>query len=228
MRLNRLTRPRHIICAAFTYGRHAKEFGYSLKDKKLPLLILKSPDSLIENGEPVVLPDLTGWFNASEPWGWVSGEVELAVVIKDKTFNMEEDEVKEHILGYTVFNDVTQRDLEKSGYPFSMTKSFPTFGPCGPRVVAPTHIPDPQKLRLQFTVNGKIMQDSSTSEMNTSVYRLVAIASKIVALQKGDIISTGTPPGSLSYRLQDGDVMEAEIEGIGKLTNPAVFNKHTY
>lgn len=225
MRLDRLPKPRHIICAAFTYGEHAKEFGYSLKGKKLPLLILKSPDSLIGNGEPVVLPDLTGWFDASEPWGWVSGEVELAVVIKDKTFSIEENEAKKHISGYTIFNDVTQRDLEKSGYPFSITKSFPTFGPCGPKIVPPTQIADPQDLRLKFKVNGKTIQDSSTSEMNISVYRLVAIASKIIALQKGDILSTGTPPGSLSYRLKNGDVMEAEIEGIGKLTNQAVFQK---
>ena len=223
--MDRLPKPRHIICAAFTYGEHAKEFGYSLKGKKLPLLILKSPKSLIGNGEPVVLPDLTGWFDASEPWGWVSGEVELAVVIKDETFNVKEDEAKKHILGYTIFNDVTQRDLEKSGYPFSITKSFPTFGPCGPRVVPPTQILDPQDLRLKFWVNGKTIQDSSTSEMNISVYRLVAVASKFIALQKGDILSTGTPLGSLSYRLKDGDVMEAEIEGIGKLTNPAVFQK---
>ncbi len=227
MRLDRLPKPRHIVCAAFTYGEHAKEFGYSLKGKKLPLLILKSPDSLIGNGEPVVLPDLTGWFDAPEPWGWVSGEVELAVVIKDETFNVEAVEVEKHILGYTVFNDVTQRDLEKSGYSFSITKSFPTFGPCGPRVVSPTQIPDPQNLRLKFRVNGKTIQDSSTSEMNSSVYRLVAVASKIIVLQKGDILSTGTPPGSLSYRLKDGDVMEAEIEGIGKLTNPVVFQKQT-
>lgn len=227
MRLDRLPKPRHIICAAFTYGEHAKEFGYSLKGKKLPLLILKSPDSLIGNGEPVLLPDLTGWFDASKPWGWVSGEVELAVVIRDETFNVEEDEAEKHILGYTVFNDVTQRDLEKSGYPFSITKSFPTFAPCGPRTVPPTQIPNPQDLRLKFRVNGKTIQDSSTSEMNSSVYRLVAIASKIIALQKGDILSTGTPPGSLSYRLKDGDVMEAEIERIGKLTNKAVFRKQT-
>jgi 2-keto-4-pentenoate hydratase/2-oxohepta-3-ene-1,7-dioic acid hydratase in catechol pathway len=224
--LNSIPKPRHVICAAFTYGEHAKEFGYSLKDKKLPLLILKSPDSIIGDGKPVVLPDLKGWFNSPEPWGWVSGEVELAVVIKDETFNIEEDEAEEHILGYTVFNDVTQRDLEKSGYPFSMAKSFPTFGPCGPRIVPATHIPNPQNLKLKFTLNGKTIQNSSTSEMNISVYRLVAIASKIIALRRGDIISTGTPPGSLSYRLQDGDVMEAEIEGIGKLTNPAVFRKH--
>ena len=225
--MDRLPKPRHIVCAAFTYGEHAKEFGYSLKGKKLPLLILKSPDALIGDGAPVVLPDLTGWFDAPEPWGWVSGEVELAVVIKDETFNVDEGEAEKHILGYTVFNDVTQRDLEKSGYPFSITKSFPTFGPCGPRTVPPTQIPDPQNLRLKFRVNGKTIQDSSTSEMNISVYRLVAIASKIIALQKGDILSTGTPPGSLSYRLNDGDVMEAEIEGIGKLTNKAVFKKQT-
>jgi 2-keto-4-pentenoate hydratase/2-oxohepta-3-ene-1,7-dioic acid hydratase in catechol pathway len=225
--LDRLPKPRHIICAAFTYGEHAKEFGYSLKDKKLPMLLLKSPDSLVGNGEPVVLPDLTGWFDASEPWGWVSGEVELAVVIKDETFNIEENAAKKHILGYTVFNDVTQRDLEKSGYPFSITKSFPTFGPCGPRIGPTVQIPDPQNLRLKLRVNGKTVQDSSTSEMNISVYRLVAIASKFIVLQKGDIISTGTPLGPLSYRLKDGDVMEAEIESIGKLTNPVVFQKRT-
>ena len=224
MKLKLTQKPRRFLCAAFTYGEHAKEFGFDLsKIKKVPLLLLKSPDSVIWNNEPVMLPDLTGWFDAPEPWGWVSGEVEIGVVMKDTVQNISEAEAEKHILGYTIFNDVTQRDLEKGGYPYSISKSFPTFGPCGPVIVTPDEIPDPQNLRLTMKVSGKVYQNASSSEMNVTIFRLVSIASKIVRLEKDDIISTGTPPGCLAYRLKDGDVMEAEIEGIGVLRNPVKF-----
>jgi len=214
-----LGKPRHIICAAFTYGAHAKEFGANLRGMRAPMLLLKSPNSLIGNGEEVRLPNLTRWLKTPEPWGWVTGEVELAVVIGEASHSLKVEEVERCIQGYTILNDVTQRDLEKAGYPFSMAKSFPTFGPCGPYIVTREEVSDPQVLRLRMRVNGKTVQDSSTSEMNISIFELVAAVSKFIALERGDMVSTGTPPGALSYRLKEGDVMEAEIEGIGILTN---------
>lgn len=223
MKFHLIKKPKRVICAAFTYAKHAKEFGFSLKEiKKVPLLFLRSPDSIIWNGETVILPNLSDWIETPEPWGWVSGEVELGVVIKDPIHDVSEKEVEEHILGYTVFNDVTQRDLEKKGT-WGISKSFPTFGPCGPHVVSPDEISDPQNLRLRMRVNSKVYQDSNTSEMNVSIFKLVSVASKFMTLERDDIISTGTPPGCLSYRLMDGDVMEAEIEGIGVLRNPVKF-----
>lgn len=224
MRLKLTQRPRRLLCAAFTYGEHAKEFGFDLtKIKKVPLLLLKSPDAIIWDNEPVILPDLSNWLETPEPWGWVSGEVEIAVVIKDATQNIEEKDVEKHILGYTIFNDVTQRDLEKGGYPYSISKSFPTFGPLLPNIVPPERLPDPDDLRLKMRVSGKVYQNASSSEMNVSIFRLVSTASKFLKLEEGDVISTGTPPGCLAYRLKDGDVMEAEIEGIGVLRNPVKF-----
>jgi len=224
MKVKLTQKPRRLLCAAFTYGEHAKEFGFDLsKIKKVPLLLLKSPDSIIWNNDPVILPDLSGWFETPEPWGWVSGEVEIAVVIKDTIQNIEEKEAEKHILGYTIFNDVTQRDLEKGGYPYSISKSFPTFGPLLPQIATPDKIPDPNNLRLKMRVSGTVYQNASSSEMNVSIFRLVSTASKFLKLEKGDIISTGTPPGCLAYRLKDGDVMEAEIEGIGVLKNTVKF-----
>ncbi len=222
MRLGSVSKPRHIICAAFTYGAHAKEFGVELTSMGAPMLLLKSPNSLVGDNAPVVLPDLSKWLRTPEPWGWVTGEVELAVILGDRIYDVEAEEVGRCIQGYTIMNDVTQRDLEKGGYPFSIAKSFPTFGPCGPHIVPSEEVHDPGALRLRMKVNGKTVQDASTSEMNISIFELVSAASKFVALERGDIISTGTPPGSLSYRLREGDVMDAEIEGMGVLTNRVV------
>jgi 2-keto-4-pentenoate hydratase/2-oxohepta-3-ene-1,7-dioic acid hydratase in catechol pathway len=222
MKFGSVGKPRHIICAAFTYGAHAKEFGVDLKGRGAPMMLLKSPNSLVENNELVVLPDLSKWLRTPEPWGWVTGEVELAVVIGASIHDVRVEEVGRYIQGYTILNDVTQRDLEKAGHSFSIAKSFPTFGPCGPIIVIPEELLDPGDLRLRMKVNGKTVQDAVTSEMNISLFELVSAASKFVALERGDIISTGTPPGCLSYRLQEGDVMEAEIEGIGVLTNRVV------
>ena len=224
MKLELTQKPRRLLCAAFTYGEHAKEYGFDLsKIKKVPMLLLKSPDSIIWNNETVILPDLSGWLETPEPWGWVSGEVEIAVVIKDTTQNISEKEVEKHILGYTIFNDVTQRDLEKSGYPYSISKSFPTFGPLLPSIVTPDEIPDPNNLRLKMRVNGKVYQNASSSQMNVSIYKIISTASKIVKLERGDVIACGTPPGCLDYRLKDDDTMEAEIKGIGILRNPVRF-----
>jgi len=226
MMLKLTRKPTHVVCAAFTYARHAKEFGFKgRRIEQVPMLFFKSSDSVIWNNETVILPDLSNWLDTPEPWGWVSGEVELAVVIKSRAYNIEENEVEKHIMGYTILNDVTQRDLEKAGYEMNLVKSFPTFGPCGPHIVTKDDVKDPQDLKMKMRVNGKVYQDSSTSEMNISVFKIVSAASRFVVLNKGDIISTGTPPGCLAYRLKDGDVMEAEIERIGILRNPVKFRK---
>jgi 2-keto-4-pentenoate hydratase/2-oxohepta-3-ene-1,7-dioic acid hydratase in catechol pathway len=226
MRLKLTWKPIHVICAAFTYAKHAKEFGFKgRKMEQVPMLFFKSSDSIIWNNETVILPDLSNWLDTPEPWGWVSGEVELAAVIKNRAYDIEAGEVEKHIMGYTILNDVTQRDLEKAGYEMNLVKSFPTFGPCGPSIVTKDEVKDPQNLKMKMRVNGKVYQDSSTSELNISVFEIVSAASRFAVLNKGDLISTGTPPGCLSYRLKDGDIMEAEIEGIGLLNNPVKFRK---
>jgi len=226
MKLKLTEKPVHVICAAFTYAKHAKEFGFKgSKMEQVPMLFFKSPNSVIWNNETVILPDLSNWLDTPEQWGWVSGEVELAVVIKNRTHNIEENDAEKHIVGYTIFNDVTQRDFEKAGYEMNLSKSFPTFGPCGPNIVTKDEVKDPQNLKMKMRVNDKVYQDSSTSEMNISVFKIVSAVSRFVVLNKGDIVSTGTPPGCLSYRLKDGDNMLAEIEAIGVLSNPVRFKK---
>ena len=144
-------------------------------------------------------------------------EGELAIVIKDKIKDISKDEASKHIRGYTCANDVTARDLQNMDSQWTRAKSFDTFCPLGPRVES--HV-DPTNLKIRTKVNGKIKQDSNTSNMIFNVYELVAFISSVMTLLPGDIMITGTPPGVGPLRV--GDTVEIEIEGIGTLSNKVV------
>lgn len=213
-----------MICAILTYRKHLQEWAGNVQvERKIPQFIVKSAASLNLNNKPILLPDLSdAGFNP--PWGWVSGEVELAMVVKKRARNVKASEAEKYIVGYTILNDVTQRDMEKTmGYPYSMTKGFPTFGPVGPRLVPRKRLGDPNDLEIQMRVNGRTVQKASTSELTYPVEEIFHWASRLFVLNKGDIVSTGTCEGPLSYRLQPNDVMEAEIENIGLLRNPVAY-----
>ena len=228
MKLVMMQRPTQVICGGMAYAAHNEEIGalFNIKDeiKGFPWYFVKSPRAIIGDGEPIVLPDVTRLTREKlkTPWGQVTGEVELGIVLKDRVRNLRPEQARDHILGYTVFNDVTQRDLELAGYPVGLSKGFATFGPLGPHVVAPDELPDPQRLRFQLRVNGAVHQDGSLAEMIFTLDTLVANASAIFALDRGDVITSGSPPGMFGYGLKPGDVIEAEIEGIGILRNPVV------
>lgn len=196
--------PTKIIGIGFNYKGHAAELKAKLPEE--PLLLLKPPSALNGPEEPIRLPSTSQQ---------IEFEGELAVVIGKRCKHLSESEVKEAILGYACFNDVTARDLQLKDVQFTRAKAFDTFACFGPWIE--TEI-DPSDLKLETRVNGQIKQSARTSELRFSVPKLVSFVSQIMTLEPGDVISTGTPGGT--GPLKQGDKVEVEIEGIGTLVNP--------
>jgi len=208
-----IPRPGKIVCVGLNYRDHAAEGGQDLP--KAPLLFAKWPNTLIGDGDPVVLPPESTQ---------VDYEAELGVVIGAKAKRVSERDALDHVAGYICVNDVSARDLQFADGQWVRAKSLDTFCPLGPEVV---ELDDPQNLKLQTRVNGETMQDSNTSEMIFGVAELISFCSHSFALEPGDIVLTGTPWGCGEFMepkrsLKDGDVVECEIEGIGILRNPVV------
>lgn len=197
--------PSKIVCVGLNYVRHAEELKMSLPDE--PILFLKPPSSVLAPEGRIVLPQSSKQ---------VDFEGEMAVVIGKRCRNIKADEADGHILGYTCFNDVTARDLQKKDGQWTRAKSFDTFAPFGPWIGKI----DPSNAEIRTRINGRTMQSSNTSDLIFSVPRLVQFISSVMTLEPGDVIATGTPPGV--GQLQRGDVVEVEIEGIGVLRNTAV------
>ncbi|HEX5033326.1 MAG TPA: fumarylacetoacetate hydrolase family protein [bacterium] len=196
--------PTKIIGIGFNYKGHAAELHAKMPEE--PLLLLKPPSALNGPEEPIHLP------GSSQQ---VEFEGELAVVIGKRCKHVSEAEVKEAILGYTCFNDVTARDLQFKDVQFSRAKAFDTFACMGPWIETEV---DPSNLKLETRVNGQVKQSARTSELRFSVPKLVSFVSQVMTLEPGDVISTGTPAGT--GPLKQGDKVEIEIEGIGTLVNP--------
>jgi 2-keto-4-pentenoate hydratase/2-oxohepta-3-ene-1,7-dioic acid hydratase in catechol pathway len=196
--------PGKIIAIGKNYKKHAAEMGGEVPPE--PLIFLKAPSSVIANGDPIILPKLSKE---------VHYEGELAVVIGEEAKNVSNKEALDFVFGYTILNDVTARDLQKSDGQWARAKSFDTFCPIGPWIET-DFIPGEQ--RLITRVNGKIKQDCPLSDMAYSIARLISHASAAMTLLPGDVIATGTPSGV--GELHAGDVVSVEIEGIGVLTNP--------
>jgi len=210
-----------IFAAASNYVDHAEEMGTALAAKadSNPYIFMKPDSCLIGPGAAVEIPP------RSEQVDW---EVELAVVIGRTARHVSVADALGYIAGYTVINDISARDLNvRSDFPFTFDwfqgKGFDTFAPLGPWLVPAALIEDPQRLRIRLSVNGEVMQDASTAEMIFTVAEQIAYLSTIVTLRPGDVIASGTPDGTGMGRgvyLKPGDVMTAEIEGIGQLINP--------
>ena len=152
------------------------------------------------------------------------------MVINKSCKNISEEEAKNSIFGYMVFNDVSARDIQFKDKQFTRGKSFDTFAPCGPWITTADEITNPQNLKLSTKINGEVRQDSSTSNMFIKIPEIISKISKVMTLEKGDIISTGTPAGVMLNKpnavfLKDGDKVEMEIEGLGKLNNTIKFVK---
>lgn len=195
--------PTKIVCVGCNYVEHARELNERIPDE--PILFLKPPSSLLAHGESIIYPKQSKQ---------VDHEAELAVVIGRRTRNVKADKAKHHIMGYTCFNDVTARDLQRKDIQWTRSKSFDTFSPIGPFIT--TDI-DPKGLDIKARLNGHVRQSSSTSDMIFDVYRLVEFISGVMTLETGDIIATGTPPGV--GPMNAGDTIEVEIEGVGTLMN---------
>ncbi|TCO71926.1 fumarylacetoacetate hydrolase family protein [Rhodovulum euryhalinum] len=200
----------NFYCIGLNYAKHAAETGS--KPPAEPILFSKASSALSGPFDPVVIP------RGSEKADW---EVELGVVIGRETLYVSEAEALDHVAGYCVINDVSERafQIERSGQ-WIKGKSAPTFGPVGPWLVTADEVPDPQALALSLDLNGERVQDSDTSDMIFSVREIVSYMSRFMRLMPGDIIATGTPSGvGMGMKpqrfLRPGDVMELRVAGLG-------------
>ena len=199
------------ICIGLNYSDHAEETGMEVPPE--PIMFMKATSAVIGPNDDVIIP------KNSFKSDW---EVELGVIIGKEAKYISEDQSQDHIAGYCVVNDLSERafQIEHSGQ-WVKGKSCDTFGPIGPYLVTKDEVADPQNLKMWLDVNGKRMQDGSTSTMVYGVNFLVSYLSQFMSLQPGDIISTGTPPGvgmgmKPQVFLKPGDVMRLGIEGLGE------------
>jgi 2-keto-4-pentenoate hydratase/2-oxohepta-3-ene-1,7-dioic acid hydratase in catechol pathway len=207
-------RPGKIVCVGLNYRDHAAESGLAVP--KTPVIFSKFSSCVIAPGEPVIAPA------SSEKLDY---EAELAVVIGRRAKRVSAERAYDCVLGYTAFNDVTARDFQFGDGQWQRGKSCDTFAPMGQTIVTTDEIPDPHTLRITMTVNGHVMQDSSTSQLIFSVPQIIEFVTESITLEPGDVIATGTPAGVGFARkppvyLKPGDVMEVDIERIGRLGNP--------
>jgi len=200
-----------IIEVGLNYTDQAAEVGKPLPDE--PILFAKAVTALNGPNDPVVLPE------GARKADW---EVKLAVVIGRTARSVGEGEALNHVAGYTVINDLSERawQFERGGQ-WIKGKSFDTFAPLGPCLVTRDQVPDPQNLRLWLRVNGVTRQDSHTSRMNFGVARVIAYISRCMTLLPGDVVTTGTPAGignaaNPPVFLKPGDVIELGVEGLGE------------
>jgi 2-keto-4-pentenoate hydratase/2-oxohepta-3-ene-1,7-dioic acid hydratase in catechol pathway len=198
--------PSKILCIGRNYAEHARE--QKAEVPKVPLLFLKPPSAILNPGEPIVLP------RQSQQ---VEHEAELVVVIGRRGRNITSDESHDYVFGYTVGNDVTARDLQQTDGQWSRAKGFDTFCPFGPWIDTEF---DPSDAIITCKVSGQPRQMASSRDMIFNVNELIAYLSSIMTLEPGDIIFSGTPSGIGA--LQPGDIVEVEIEGLGKLINPVI------
>jgi 2-keto-4-pentenoate hydratase/2-oxohepta-3-ene-1,7-dioic acid hydratase in catechol pathway len=209
--------PPKIVCLGYNYKDHAKESGASLPDE--PVIFMKPRTAIIGPEEPVRKPSFVKKLDY---------EVELAAIIGKKGKNIPVSEAKNYIFGYTVFNDISARDIQFKDGQWTRGKSFDTFAPYGPCITTAAQIGDPNNLRLWTRVNGETRQNSSTKHMLFNVYEIVHHLSRVMTLEPCDIIATGTPAGVADSMkptpmfLKPGDVVEVEVENIGTLRNPIV------
>ena len=199
------------ICIGLNYSDHAAETGATVPPE--PIIFMKATSAICGPNDPVIIP------RGSEKTDW---EVELAVIIGKRTKYVSQADALDHVAGYTVTNDVSERgfQLERSGQ-WTKGKSCDNFGQIGPWLVTPDEVADPQKLAMWLRVNDTTMQDGSTATMVYGVAFLIHYLSQFMTLHPGDIISTGTPPGvgmgQVPPRyLRAGDVIELGIEGLGQ------------
>jgi 2-keto-4-pentenoate hydratase/2-oxohepta-3-ene-1,7-dioic acid hydratase in catechol pathway len=205
-----IRRPGNFIAVGLNYVQHAIETNAPIPSE--PILFNKAPSCISGPFDPVTLPI------GSVKSDW---EVELAIVIGRDALYVSEESALDYVAGYCVCNDVSERQSQlEHGGQWVKGKMFPTFGPLGPWLVTKDEIADVQELKLWLELNGKKVQDSSTNDMIFPIRKLVSYISQFVALQPGDVITTGTPPGvglgmHPEVYLKDGDTMKLGIEGLG-------------
>ena len=209
-----------IICLAFNYTDQGSWVRFGRNPPTEPVIYLKPRTCLIGPTDDILCPKFVKQLDY---------EGELALTIGRRCKNVSTTEASDYIKGYFVLNDVSARDIQFIDKQYTRAKGFDTFGPCGPWLTTTDEIIDPSNLRITTRVNGDIRQDSSTANLVLNVKEIVSKLSKVMTLEPGDIISTGTPSGTalslssdLKY-LKHNDVVEVEIEKIGKIRNRVQF-----
>ncbi|MFX0046574.1 MAG: fumarylacetoacetate hydrolase family protein [Candidatus Hermodarchaeota archaeon] len=214
--------PTKIICIGTNYMDHIEET--KLEVPKEPVLFPKTLNCLISSGEPIIYPK---WIFDNRKYNRIDYEVELAFIIKDKCKYVKANDAYDHILGYTVFNDITARKIQvkdiTSKLPWFRSKSFDTFGPIGPRIVNHQEIDDPHNLKIELKLSGEIKQSSNTKHLLFKIPKLLEYISQFFTMESGDIVATGTPSGI--GPIKPGDILEASIEKIGTLTNKVILEE---
>ena len=209
-----------IICLAFNYNDQGSWVRFGRNPPKEPVIYLKPRTSLIGSSDDIMCPNFVHELDY---------EGELAFTIGKKCRKVDEADALNYIAGYFVLNDISARDVQFIDKQYTRAKGFDTFGPCGPWLTTSDEIPDPCNLHLTTKVNGETRQDSSTKNLVLNINRIIHSLSKVMTLEPGDIISTGTPSGTalsmssnLKY-LRHNDIVEVEIEKLGKITNRVTF-----
>jgi 2-keto-4-pentenoate hydratase/2-oxohepta-3-ene-1,7-dioic acid hydratase in catechol pathway len=211
-----IPRPAKVLCIGLNYRDHAKETGATIPTE--PIVFSKFATAVIGPGVPIILPRVSQK---------VDYEAELVVVLGRRGKNIPADQAGSYIAGYMNGNDVSARDwqTEKPGKQWFLGKSPDTFAPTGPYFVTADEVPDSRKLPVRLKLNGQTMQDSTTAELIFGVEQLIEHISKLITLEPGDLLFTGTPPGVGVARkppvfLKPGDRVEIEIGNFGTLSNP--------
>lgn len=209
-------RPGKIICIGLNYRDHAEEQGADLPTA--PLVFNKFSNCVLAPGGTIVIPP-----GSTE----TDFEAELGVVIGKHASRVNKADAMDYVLGYCNFHDVSARDFQFADGQWTRGKACDTFAPFGEYIATTDDIPNPHTLRIQLRLNGKTMQDSNTNQLLFDVPTLVEYLSTYIALEPGDVIATGTPPGVGFARkppiyMAHGDIAEVEIEGLGILTNNVV------
>ena len=211
-----LPAPRRIFGIAHNYRDALAERGMAHPEQ--PVLFMKAPRTVTGPGHPVILP---------AGIGGVTWEAELAAVIGVRAENVARENALDHVVAYGCFNDVSASEIIKADGHFDRGKNFATFGPFGPFLASSDEVPDPHALRVTLKVDGRIMQAGSTRDMLFGVADLICYLSAQQPLEPGDIIATGTPAGVAGLHkppawLKPGAIVEVEVEGLGRLTNPII------
>ena len=217
--------PGKILCLAGNYAEHIREGGRDVpgKERMSPLVFMKPNTAIIDPEQSIVIP---------KKGNKIDWEAELAVVIGKKGKYIKQEQAYDYVAGYTIMNDVSERgllidkDREKTEwnrfFDWLNGKWMDTFAPMGPYIVTKDEIDDPHNLSIKLSVNGEVKQNSNTGNMIFYIPELIEFASRLMTLEPGDIISTGTPSGvgsSTGTFLKNGDVVEVEIENIGARKN---------
>jgi 2,4-didehydro-3-deoxy-L-rhamnonate hydrolase len=210
-------RPGKILCSGINYRGHKEENPAAVMPSE-PFFFSKVPSAVIGPGAPIILPRVSTQ---------VDYEVEFAVVIGRRMKDTPEDGVMNSVFGYTILHDVSARDVQFKDNQITLGKNFDTFCPLGPCVVTADELREPGDVRLRTILNGRAMQDGSTSDWVFPLPHLLSFLSHRMTLEPGDVVSTGTPAGVGVFQkppvfLKAGDVVRLEIEGIGSLENPVV------